>query len=86
MKNDCYVKKILKKLEKFGLAPDLHIDQDTFLKAAADLQLWELCCPDIAAAVEVRWVQFWILCVIRVGKVGAHRWSSRGGKEPDEII
>lgn len=52
VKNDCYVKKILKKLEKFGLAPDLHIDQDTFLKAVADLQLWELCCPDIAAAVE----------------------------------
>ncbi|XP_052545548.1 coiled-coil domain-containing protein 60 [Tympanuchus pallidicinctus] len=52
VKNDHYVKKILRKLEKFGLAPDLHIDQDTFLKAVTDLQLWELCSPDIAAAVE----------------------------------
>lgn len=73
VKNDHYVKKILRKLEKFGLAPDLHIDQDTFLKAVTDLQLWELCCPDVAAAVEVRWVQLWILCVIRVGKVDTHR-------------
>ncbi|XP_031448062.1 coiled-coil domain-containing protein 60 isoform X2 [Phasianus colchicus] len=52
VKNDHYVKKILKKLEKFGMAPDLHIDQDTFLKAVTDLQPWELCSPDIAAAVE----------------------------------
>ncbi|OXB55950.1 hypothetical protein ASZ78_003894 [Callipepla squamata] len=53
VKNDHYVKKILKKLEKFGMAPDLHIQQETFLKALTDLQVWELCSPEIAAAVEV---------------------------------
>ncbi|OXB71667.1 UNVERIFIED_CONTAM: hypothetical protein H355_015606, partial [Colinus virginianus] len=52
VKNDHYVKKILKKLEKFGMAPDLHIHQETFLKALTDLQMWELCSPEIAAAVE----------------------------------
>ncbi|XP_065594786.1 coiled-coil domain-containing protein 60 [Cyrtonyx montezumae] len=52
VKNDHYVKKILKKLEKFGMAPDLHINQETFLKALTDLQVWELCSPEIAAAVE----------------------------------
>ncbi|XP_072206812.1 coiled-coil domain-containing protein 60 isoform X2 [Excalfactoria chinensis] len=52
VKNDRYVKKILKKLEKFGMASDLSIDQETFLKTLSDLQLWELCSPDVAAAVE----------------------------------
>ncbi|XP_062446371.1 coiled-coil domain-containing protein 60 [Rhea pennata] len=52
VKNDLYVRKILKKLEKFGKNPDLRIRPDTFLKALADLQVWELCSPEIAAAVE----------------------------------
>ncbi|NXT33270.1 CCD60 protein, partial [Pelecanoides urinatrix] len=52
VKSDRYVQKILKKLEKYGKTPDLKIDPDTFLKALADLQVWELCSPEIAAAVE----------------------------------
>ncbi|NXQ93941.1 CCD60 protein, partial [Sagittarius serpentarius] len=52
VKSDHYVQKILKKLEKYGKAPDLKIHPDTFLKALADLQVWELCSPEIAAAVE----------------------------------
>ncbi|NXA54712.1 CCD60 protein, partial [Nothocercus julius] len=52
VKNDHYVQKILKKLEKFGKNTDLRIRPDTFLKALADLQVWELCSPEIAAAVE----------------------------------
>ncbi|NXG63916.1 CCD60 protein, partial [Hemiprocne comata] len=52
VKSDHYVQKILKKLEKFGKTPDLKIDPDIFLKALADLQVWELCSPEIAAAVE----------------------------------
>ncbi|XP_032303769.1 coiled-coil domain-containing protein 60 isoform X2 [Coturnix japonica] len=52
VKNDQYVKKILRKLEKFGMASDLIIDQETFLKTLTDLQLWELCSPEVAAAVE----------------------------------
>ncbi|NWZ24687.1 CCD60 protein, partial [Asarcornis scutulata] len=52
VKNDHYVKKILKKLEKFGMTPDLKIHHDTFLRALTDLQVWELCSPEIAAAVE----------------------------------
>ncbi|XP_076209490.1 coiled-coil domain-containing protein 60 [Aptenodytes patagonicus] len=52
VKSDHYVQKILKKLEKYGKTPDLKIHPDTFLKALADLQVWELCCPEIAAAVE----------------------------------
>ncbi|NXV25447.1 CCD60 protein, partial [Rissa tridactyla] len=52
VKSDCNVQKILKKLEKYGKTPDLKIPPDTFLKALADLQVWELCSPEIAAAVE----------------------------------
>ncbi|KAM6051112.1 coiled-coil domain-containing protein 60 [Theristicus caerulescens] len=52
VKSDRYVQKILKKLEKYGKTPDLKIHPATFLKALADLQLWELCSPEIAAAVE----------------------------------
>ncbi|NWX71512.1 CCD60 protein, partial [Alca torda] len=52
VKSDCNVQKILKKLEKYGKTPDLKIHPDTFLKALADLQVWELCSPEIAAAVE----------------------------------
>ncbi|NWY53364.1 CCD60 protein, partial [Chionis minor] len=52
VKSDHYVQKILKKLEKYGKIPDLKIHPDTFLKALADLQVWELCSPEIAVAVE----------------------------------
>ncbi|KFV13412.1 Coiled-coil domain-containing protein 60, partial [Pterocles gutturalis] len=52
VKSDHYVQKILKKLEKYGKASDLKIHPDTFLKVLADLQVWELCSPEIAAAVE----------------------------------
>ncbi|XP_069727401.1 coiled-coil domain-containing protein 60 [Phaenicophaeus curvirostris] len=52
VKSDHYVQKILKKLEKFGKNPDLKIPPDTFVKVLADLQVWELCSPEIAAAVE----------------------------------
>ncbi|KAM7090080.1 coiled-coil domain-containing protein 60 [Ciconia maguari] len=52
VKSDHYVQKILKKLEKYGKTPDLKIHPDTFLKALANLQVWELCSPEIAAAVE----------------------------------
>ncbi|KAM9281823.1 coiled-coil domain-containing protein 60 [Morus bassanus] len=52
VKSNHYVQKILKKLEKYGKAPDLKIHPDAFLKALTDLQVWELCSPEIAAAVE----------------------------------
>ncbi|NXN36040.1 CCD60 protein, partial [Rhinoptilus africanus] len=52
VKSDRNVQKILKKLEKYGKTSDLKIHPDTFLKALADLQVWELCSPEIAAAVE----------------------------------
>ncbi|XP_032857347.2 coiled-coil domain-containing protein 60 [Tyto alba] len=52
VKSDHYVQKILKKLEKYGKIPNLKIHPDTFLKALADLQVWELCSPEVAAAVE----------------------------------
>ncbi|KFU95083.1 Coiled-coil domain-containing protein 60, partial [Chaetura pelagica] len=52
VKSDRYVQKILEKLEKFGMNPDLEIDPDIFLKIVGDLQEWELCSPEIAAAVE----------------------------------
>ncbi|PKK22685.1 coiled-coil domain containing 60, partial [Columba livia] len=52
VKSDHCVHKILKKLEKYGKNPDLKIEPDAFLKALADLQVWELCSPEIAAAVE----------------------------------
>ncbi|KFQ80032.1 Coiled-coil domain-containing protein 60, partial [Phaethon lepturus] len=52
VKSDHYVQKILKKLEKYGKTPDLKIHPDTFLKALSDLHVWELCSPEIAAAVE----------------------------------
>ncbi|KAJ6659122.1 hypothetical protein lerEdw1_019425 [Lerista edwardsae] len=43
---------VLKKLEKFGLNPDLRIRPPTFLKVLGELRIWELCSPDICAAVE----------------------------------
>ncbi|XP_053938835.1 coiled-coil domain-containing protein 60 isoform X2 [Cuculus canorus] len=52
VKSDHYVQKISKKLEKYGKNPDLKIPPDTFVKVLADLPVWELCSPEIAAAVE----------------------------------
>ncbi|KFV16949.1 Coiled-coil domain-containing protein 60, partial [Tauraco erythrolophus] len=52
VKSDHHVQKILKKLEKYSKTHNLRIHPDTFLKALADLQVWELCSPEIAAAVE----------------------------------
>ncbi|XP_030903779.2 coiled-coil domain-containing protein 60 [Melopsittacus undulatus] len=52
VKNDLYIQKILKKLEKYSKNPDLKIDPETFLKVLDDLRVWELCSPEIAAAVE----------------------------------
>ncbi|NWS42553.1 CCD60 protein, partial [Probosciger aterrimus] len=52
VKNDHYIQKILRKLEKYGKNADLKIDPDTFLKVLDDLRVWELCSPEIAAAVE----------------------------------
>ncbi|NXF89645.1 CCD60 protein, partial [Eubucco bourcierii] len=52
VKSDHKVQKILKKLEKYSKDPGLKIHPDIFLKVLADLQVWELCCPEIAAAVE----------------------------------
>ncbi|XP_062487170.1 coiled-coil domain-containing protein 60 isoform X2 [Pezoporus occidentalis] len=52
VKNDHYIQKILKKLEKYSKNPDLKIDPETFLKVLDDLRVWELCSPEIAAAVE----------------------------------
>ncbi|KAM9526412.1 coiled-coil domain-containing protein 60 [Guaruba guarouba] len=52
VKNDHNIQKILKKLEKYSKNPDLKIDPETFLKVLDDLRVWELCSPEIAAAVE----------------------------------
>ncbi|KAM4649431.1 coiled-coil domain-containing protein 60 [Amazona ochrocephala] len=52
VKNDHYIQKILKKLEKYSKNPDLKTDPETFLKVLDDLRVWELCSPEIAAAVE----------------------------------
>ncbi|KAM6318260.1 coiled-coil domain-containing protein 60 [Podargus strigoides] len=52
VKSDSDVQNILSKLEKYDMTPDLKIHPDIFLKVLTDLQVWELCCPDIAAAVE----------------------------------
>ncbi|XP_008067500.1 coiled-coil domain-containing protein 60 [Carlito syrichta] len=45
-------KKILAKLQKFGENLDLRIRPHIFLKVLQDLRIWELCSPDIAAAIE----------------------------------
>ncbi|KAM6247005.1 coiled-coil domain-containing protein 60 [Porphyrio hochstetteri] len=52
VKSDRGIQKILKKLEKYGKIPDLKINPDSFLKTLDDLQVWELCYPEIVAAVE----------------------------------
>uniref|UniRef100_A0A8C4YNR5 Coiled-coil domain containing 60 n=1 Tax=Gopherus evgoodei TaxID=1825980 RepID=A0A8C4YNR5_9SAUR len=52
VKNDNHTQRILKKLEKFGKNPDVRIRPTTFLKVLSELRVWELCSPDICAAVE----------------------------------
>nr|XP_008170273.1 coiled-coil domain-containing protein 60 isoform X2 [Chrysemys picta bellii] len=52
VKNDNHTHRILKKLEKFGKNPDVRIRPTTFLKVLSELRVWELCSPDICAAVE----------------------------------
>ncbi|NXT84452.1 CCD60 protein, partial [Zapornia atra] len=52
VKSDRWIQKILKKLEKYGKIPDLKINPDRFLKTLDDLQVGELCSPEIVAAVE----------------------------------
>uniref|UniRef100_K7GI83 Coiled-coil domain containing 60 n=1 Tax=Pelodiscus sinensis TaxID=13735 RepID=K7GI83_PELSI len=52
LKNDNHIQRILKKLEKFGKNPDVRIRPSTFLKVLNELRVWELCSPDICAAVE----------------------------------
>uniref|UniRef100_A0A674IJM5 Coiled-coil domain containing 60 n=1 Tax=Terrapene triunguis TaxID=2587831 RepID=A0A674IJM5_9SAUR len=52
VKNDSHTHRILKKLEKFGKNPDVRIRPTTFLKVLSELRVWELCSPDICAAVE----------------------------------
>ncbi|XP_043354198.1 coiled-coil domain-containing protein 60 isoform X2 [Dermochelys coriacea] len=52
VKNDNHTQRILKKLEKFGRNPDVRIRPTTFLKVLSELRVWELCSPDICAAVE----------------------------------
>ncbi|KAH0625451.1 hypothetical protein JD844_014980 [Phrynosoma platyrhinos] len=44
--------KVLKKLERFARNPDLRIRPPTFLKVLGELRIWEICSPDICAAVE----------------------------------
>ncbi|KAM9118351.1 coiled-coil domain-containing protein 60 [Pangshura tecta] len=52
VKSDNHTQRILKKLEKFGKNPDVRIRPTTFLKVLSELRAWELCSPDICAAVE----------------------------------
>ncbi|XP_067406390.1 coiled-coil domain-containing protein 60 isoform X4 [Emydura macquarii macquarii] len=52
VKKDSHTQRILKKLEKFGKNPDMRIRPTTFLKVLSELRVWELCSPDICAAVE----------------------------------
>ncbi|CAM4671624.1 unnamed protein product [Caretta caretta] len=52
VKNDNHTQRILKKLEKFGRNPDVRIRPTTFLKVLSELRVWELCSPDVCAAVE----------------------------------
>ncbi|XP_039767132.1 coiled-coil domain-containing protein 60 [Ornithorhynchus anatinus] len=46
-------RRILRKLERFGTDPELRIRPGVFLKTLEELRTWELCSPDVAAAVEV---------------------------------
>ncbi|XP_060125712.1 coiled-coil domain-containing protein 60 isoform X1 [Zootoca vivipara] len=53
VKRDRRTQKVLKKLERFARNPDLRIRPPTFLKVLGELRIWEICSPDICAAVEV---------------------------------
>ncbi|XP_042297428.1 coiled-coil domain-containing protein 60 isoform X2 [Sceloporus undulatus] len=44
--------KVLRKLERFARNPDLRIRPLTFLKVLGELRIWEICSPDVCAAVE----------------------------------
>uniref|UniRef100_A0A452TWY1 Coiled-coil domain containing 60 n=1 Tax=Ursus maritimus TaxID=29073 RepID=A0A452TWY1_URSMA len=52
LKNFRPAQKILEKLQKFGENLDLRIRPHVLLKVLQDLRTWELCCPDIAVAIE----------------------------------
>ncbi|XP_060119710.1 coiled-coil domain-containing protein 60-like isoform X1 [Heteronotia binoei] len=49
---DHRTQKVLKKLEKFARNPDLRIRPPTFLKVLGELRVWEICSPDICAAIQ----------------------------------
>ncbi|KAJ7309598.1 hypothetical protein JRQ81_007651 [Phrynocephalus forsythii] len=49
---DRRTQKVLKKLERFARNPDLRIRPLTFLKVLGELRIWEVCSPEICAAVE----------------------------------
>uniref|UniRef100_G1MC77 Coiled-coil domain containing 60 n=1 Tax=Ailuropoda melanoleuca TaxID=9646 RepID=G1MC77_AILME len=53
LKNFRPAQKVLAKLQKFGENLDLRIRPHVLLKVLQDLRTWELCCPDIAVAIEV---------------------------------
>ncbi|XP_053135161.1 coiled-coil domain-containing protein 60 isoform X2 [Hemicordylus capensis] len=52
IRRDHRTQKVLKKLERFARNPDLRIRPPTFLKILGELRTWELCSPDICAAVQ----------------------------------
>uniref|UniRef100_A0A8C5RFT8 Coiled-coil domain-containing protein 60 n=1 Tax=Laticauda laticaudata TaxID=8630 RepID=A0A8C5RFT8_LATLA len=52
IRRDRRTQKVLKKLERFARNPDLRIRPPTFLKVLGELRIWEICSPDICAAVE----------------------------------
>ncbi|XP_062999849.1 coiled-coil domain-containing protein 60 [Elgaria multicarinata webbii] len=52
VRRDRRTQKVLKKLERFGRNPDLRIRPPTFLKVLGELRIWEICSPNISAAVE----------------------------------
>ncbi|XP_077164495.1 coiled-coil domain-containing protein 60 [Paroedura picta] len=49
---DHRTQKVLKKLEKFARNPDLRIRPPTFLKVLGELRIWEICSPDVSAAIQ----------------------------------
>ncbi|XP_015280781.1 PREDICTED: coiled-coil domain-containing protein 60 [Gekko japonicus] len=49
---DHRTQKVLRKLEKFARNPDLRIRPPTFLKVLGELRVWEICSPDISAALQ----------------------------------
>ncbi|KAL8180479.1 UNVERIFIED_CONTAM: hypothetical protein K2H54_025572 [Gekko kuhli] len=49
---DHRTQKVLRKLEKFARNPDLRIRPPTFLKVLGELRVWEICSPDVSAALQ----------------------------------